>query len=228
MLILGIETATLSGGVALTDEKGLIVDHSWNIRIGRSEYLISIIERIFADSGLTVNALSGVAISIGPGSFTGLRIGLSTGKGLCFALGIPLVTVSTLDAIASTLPYSRYPVCVILDARKKEVYTCLYDTSSGEAVRLTEPEVVAPSVFLKRISQPTLFIGDGTTAYRDEILSILKEKAFFAPPYLICHSSAAVSTLGLRKLVVGQVADIFSVEPFYLRSSEAELLKRNE
>lgn len=223
MKLLGIETATMVGSVAVVNQLDVVASYLWNIESAHSEHLMVAIEQILADASLSLQELDGVAISIGPGSFTGLRIGLSTAKGLCYATGLPLVTVPTLDALASRLVFCKYQVCPMLDAKKGEVYASIYQTADGEIRRLCPPEAIPPELLLKTISQPTIFSGKGAIVYRESILKTLGKKAYFAPPDLNYPAATAVARLGFSALQNGETAELFSVEPSYLRKPDAKI-----
>ncbi|PYM04330.1 MAG: tRNA (adenosine(37)-N6)-threonylcarbamoyltransferase complex dimerization subunit type 1 TsaB, partial [Candidatus Rokuibacteriota bacterium] len=131
MKVLGLETATLAGGAALIDGDRIVGEYTLNIRVTHSERVMAAVDRLLTDAGWRPSDLEGLAVSIGPGSFTGLRIGVSTAKGLALALGLAVVPVPTLDALAAGLPFAALPVCPILDARKGEVYASLYRWDGG-------------------------------------------------------------------------------------------------
>lgn len=223
MILLAVETATLFGGVALISDQGVIAEHSLNVRATHSERLMSAVGSLLSEAGVSLKTLDGIAVSIGPGSFTGLRIGLSTAKGLCFANELPLVSVPTLEAMAARIPYARFPVCPVLDARKREVYAALYDLSEGTVRPMWSPRVTPLDRVLAELQGPTLFTGDGVRIFRERISEALGEQARFASSDVAHPSAAAVGGLGLSLLAKGSVADVFSVEPLYLRRSEAEL-----
>src|SRR5512135_3665909 len=111
MLILGIETSTKTGSVAVISETGVIAQYSLNIEVTHSERLMATVDRVFSDTGLTLSRIDGFAVACGPGSFTGLRIGISTVKGLAFATGKPTAAVPTLYALAWNVPHAALPVC---------------------------------------------------------------------------------------------------------------------
>ena len=226
MIILGIETATHAGSVSLVDEERQIALYELDSRRSHSGRLLGAIKRILQDAALTLRDIHGIAVSIGPGSFTGLRIGLSTAKGLCLANEFPLAVVCTLDAMASRFPFSRVPVCPMLDARKKEVYAALYNVEDEEPTRLIEPRAIAPDEFLEGISESAVFLGTGAQLYRQRILEKLRDRALFAPVDLSRPSGAAVARLGLKLLRDGECADLDTIEPTYLRASEAQLARR--
>lgn len=223
MVVLGVETATSVCGVALIRDETVLVERSLNLGTHHAERLLPGIRDCLEQAGLLIADLAGIAVSIGPGSFTGLRIGLSTAKGLCWSAGLPLVAVSTLEAIAAQFPYASCPVCPALDARKKEIYTALYDTSSGKPSAQIPPAAVLPEAFLAGLRGPVLFAGDGARLYRSVILGALGAEARFAPAALDRSSAASVAELGLLRLRRGEVEDLAAVEPVYLRKSEAEL-----
>jgi len=223
MLVLGIETATWLGSVALVTESEVIAEYTLNIRRTHSERLMGMIVRILSDAAAAPKDLDGIAVSIGPGSFTGLRIGLSTVKGLCFANGLRMAVVPTLRAMASRMCFSSYPVCPLLDAKKQEVYGALYDVSEGGERCVLAPCVLSLEKLLKQISGPTIFSGDGTTIFRDPIREKLGDQALFAPPHLAHPDAAAVARLGRSALEKGEYAEPFGIEPTYLRRSEVEI-----
>ena len=226
MKILSIETATLAGGVALMAEGGLIAEYRLHVEIRHSERLLSSIDRLLSESGTSVADLDAIAVSIGPGSFTGLRVGLSTAKGLAMGGGKPLVTVPTLEAMAFLFPYSSALIAPMLDARRREVYWALFDTREGKPVQLRSEEAASPETVLESIAhldQPVLFFGEGAEKYRDLFLTRRPGKSLFPPALFQFPSAASVAELGLAKLKRGEVQPPEEVVPIYLRASTAEL-----
>lgn len=225
MRVLGIETSTLVGGVALLDDETLVAEYTLNVALTHSERLLGILDQVLAAARSGLDEVDGLAVAVGPGSFTGLRIGLATAKGLAVATGKPLVGVPTLDALARTLPFARHPVCPILDAKKGEVYASLYRTDRGEIERLWEYLALAPEELCRRLDGPVIFLGDGVAAFRELLERELGPAALFAPPGGRVPSAAAVAELGLRALLAGQAADPAALTPLYIRPSEAELAR---
>jgi len=235
MKVLAIETATLLGGVAVTDDaSGLIAEVRLNVKSTHSERLMTEIDHVLSRSGLGVSDIDAFAVSIGPGSFTGLRIGVSTVKGFSFATGKPIVTVPTLEAFAWNFPFSRYPVCPLLDARKKEVYAALFRWVDGGFVRLMGETSVNVGKLLKEIkeagvknnaglTEEIIFAGEGALIYRKEIVDMIGEKAIFAPPDRIVPSPSVIASVGLRKVLREEFIDPASLVPIYIRRSEAEI-----
>ena len=222
-MILALDTATPVGSVALYASEGLAVNRYFNVGLQHSQRLFVEIEAALAAAGVGMGQLEAVAVSIGPGSFTGLRIGLSAAKGLCLATDMALVTVSTLETLAARLPFARLPVCAVLDARKREVYTALYDTADGEPVELLAARAVVPSQLAEeRAGQPTIFTGDGAEVYRD----LWGSQALIAPPSSSRPDAGTIGWLALSKLQKGETVDIESVEPDYVRPPDAIPLPR--
>ncbi|UCE18802.1 MAG: tRNA (adenosine(37)-N6)-threonylcarbamoyltransferase complex dimerization subunit type 1 TsaB [Gemmatimonadota bacterium] len=223
MIVLGIETATLIEGVAVVDGDRVVAEHRSHVGSTHAEHLVPTILQTLGAAGFGMKEVDGIAISIGPGSFTGLRIGLSAVKGLSLARGIPVVAVPTLDGLAYHVPFCRYSVCPILDAKRHEVYTALYRTSEGVPERLTEPRAINPEDLVTEISEPTIFLGDGVPVYARLIREHLGSKAHFAPNHVGLPSGSAIALLGHTLLIEGKTVDIQSVQPFYIRKSDAEL-----
>jgi tRNA threonylcarbamoyladenosine biosynthesis protein TsaB len=217
--LLAVETSTLAGGVALLEGERLRGEYLLDVSATHSERLMPAIDRLLADAGWTAAELQGLAVAVGPGSFTGLRIGLSAVKGLALALGIPVAAVPTLDAMAAALPYASLPVCPVLDARKGEVYACLYRWEGAAMERQWEYLVLTPPDLAARLTEPVLLLGDGAHL-------IETPHARPVPPHRRVPSPSAVGVLGVERLAGGQPAAAGELVPIYLRRSEAELKRR--
>lgn len=210
------------GGVAIADEKGLIAETRLNVKSTHSERLMATIDEQLRQSDMELGDIDVFAVASGPGSFTGLRIGLSTAKGLCYVTGKPLVMVPTLDAFARSFPFSRYPVCVMLDARRGEVYAAIYQWDKG-FIKLLEEVSAAPEDLFRDVDSPVVLAGEGAQVYRERLLALLGERAKFAPFEKMVPSPANVAMLGLEKNLLGEFTDASTAEPFYIRKSEAEV-----
>ncbi len=217
--LLALETSTLAGGVALLDDERIIGEYLLDVRLTHSERLMPAVDRLLTDAGWTVAALDGLAVAVGPGSFTGLRIGLSTAKGLAWARGIPVAGVPTLDALAASLPFCALPVCPVLDARKGEVYCSLYRWDGAQMCREWEYLAIPPDALSARLGEPTVLLGDGAAG-------IASRHARVAPPHRRLPSAAAVGVLGLARFRAGEVVSAAELSPLYLRPSEAWLKGR--
>jgi len=223
MYILGIETATRTGGVAIVSEDGVLAEYTLNIEVTHSERLMSTVDRVFKDTGLRMASIDGFGVSIGPGSFTGLRIGLSTVKGLAFTTGKPVAAVPTLKALAWNTPHARYPVCPLLDARKKEVYAALY-RYDGQELTQDLPETVTPlSELADRIAGEVLFTGEGARLFAADIDRLFAGRAHFAPRSATVPSAASIAEIALDMISVGRQTGPDGLSPMYIRRPEAEL-----
>ena len=223
MYILGIETATMTGSVALITERALVAEETVNTKTTHAERLISAIDHVLAAAALPLREIDGIAVSAGPGSFTGLRIGVTTAKSLAYSLRKPIIAVSSLDALASQFLYSSLLICPILDARKKEVYTACYRNSGAQAQRISDYAVMSPDSLAQAIHEPALFLGDGVFAYRKQLEAALGERALFADPAHLLPRGSLVAKLGLDRLAAGERDDAFALTPRYLRKSDAEI-----
>lgn len=219
MRVLAVETSTLAGGVALLDDERLVAEYLLDVSVTHSERLMAVIDRALADARWRVEELQGLAVAVGPGSFTGLRIAVSTVKGLALALAVPIAAVPTLDAMAAGLPFASLPVCPVLDARKGEVYASLYRWDGAAMRRLWEYLAIAPDALAGRLTEPVILLGDGAA-------SIRSPHARLAPPPRRAPSPAGVGALGLERLRRGEVVAPAALAPLYLRPSEAELKRR--
>ncbi len=223
MYVLGIETSTKTGSVAVLSEKGVVAQYSLNIEVTHSERLMATVDRVLTDTGMTISQLDGFAVSFGPGSFTGLRIGLSTVKGLALAVDKPVAAVPTLLALAWNVPYPAHPVCPMLDASKKEVYAALY-VLDGSVLRQTMPETVIPLPLLGSwVAGKMIFTGEAAYIHRAEIDRLFGDRVLTAPRSSVLPSAATVAEIGLEMLNNGRHADPDSLAPLYIRRPEAEI-----
>ncbi len=221
MLVLGIETSTGIGSVALIDDKGLLAEYRINIGMVYSERLMIAIDRLLSDTGTGIEKLDSIAVSIGPGSFAGLRVGLATAKGIHVATGKPIAPVPSLDAIAQNLKFAGRQICAMIDARKKEVYAAIYENGKNSGIRRTTDYMTdKPERVLAHITSETIFVGDGAELYRDIIINSLGEQALFAPKGF-APSAVTVAELGADMIRNGTRHEEVLI-PLYLRKPEAE------
>jgi tRNA threonylcarbamoyladenosine biosynthesis protein TsaB len=223
MYILGIETATRTGGVAIVSEDGVLAEYTLNIEVTHSERLMSTVDRVLKDTGFQMASIDGFGVSIGPGSFTGLRIGLSTVKGLAFTTGKPVAAVPTLKALAWNAYFSHYPVCPLLDAKKKEVYSALYRYDGRDLVQDLPESVLPLSELADRISGEVVFTGEGARLFAEDIRKLFGSRAHIAPLAATVPSAASVAEIALLMLQTGRNSDPDTLSPLYIRRPEAEL-----
>ena len=225
MRTLALETSTLAGSVALL-EGGRVVGLSLlDIALTHSERLMAMVDHLLQDCGWDIAQVDGLAVSVGPGSFTGLRVGIATVKGLAMALGLPVAAVPTLDALAFNLPFADVPVCPLLDARKGEVYLSLYRWRGDRMERQWDYVALSPRAAAERLEPPVIVLGDGVPACLP-FLEPLGAGLRVAPASHAAPSAAVVGLLGHVMLASGDTVAVESLEPLYLRPSEAELKAR--
>jgi tRNA threonylcarbamoyladenosine biosynthesis protein TsaB len=224
MKILAIETSTPVGSVALAEGAILKAQHILNISATHNQRLLPGIDRILGDTGWTLDDLDGLAVSLGPGSFTGLRIGMSVVKGLAWATGKPLAGVPTLDALAANVALVPHLICPVLDARKGEIYAALYREGDEQVPkRITPYMALKPEKLVALISEKTVFVGDALLSYGDYLSSNLGDRLLQAPPHLNIVHASSVAWLAWQMLRLGKHEDLSSCTPLYVRPSEAEL-----
>lgn len=220
MRVLAVETSALAGGVAVLEGEHVRGEYVLDVRATHSERLMPAIDRLLHDAGWGPRDLQGLAVAVGPGSFTGLRIGLSAVKGLALALGLPVAAVPTLDAMAAALPFAQLPVCPVLDARKGEVYACLYRWSGADMHREWDYLAIRPEELAARLTTPTILVGEAGARL------IHSPNAVLPPPPRRLPSPASVGWLGRLRLLRGETVSAADLLPIYLRPSEAELKRR--
>ncbi len=225
MLILGIDTATLVASVALATSETLVAEINIQTKKNHSVRLMPQIAELLAAADVSQQQIKAIAVSNGPGSFTGLRIGLSTAKALAYAWEVPIIGVSTLTALAYQVAVPGVVVSPLLDAQKNNVYQGLYCWENGQFQQLAEPRVVPAEQALaevSRLEQPVILMGEISEQCRDIAAGI--KNIMLARPFAAMPRAATVAALGLQQLQQGVHHDLFSLEPIYIRSSEAEVL----
>lgn len=226
-MILAIETATPCGSVALVSGEAVLARAVLSGGRQASETILAAVDGLFRDAGSPLGGVSFVAVSAGPGSFTGLRVGMAVAKGFCWGLGARIVPVPTLHALAFRFPFADGTVCPVLDARRNEVYAALFRWEDGGCRRLLPDMAVAPDALPDRIAgDKVFFCGDGAFSFRSLFRERLGERAVFPPEGEGRPDAAAVGILASRILREGAAADVRTLVPAYLRSSEAELKRR--
>jgi tRNA threonylcarbamoyladenosine biosynthesis protein TsaB len=223
MKLLTIQTATPAGSVALTDGERLLGELFLDVRRPHGGWLLGAVEQLLVAAGMAVTDLDGFGVTIGPGSFTGLRVGLATVKGLALATGKPMAGVSTLETLTLQTPYAALPVCALLDARKQEVYAGRFAWRDGVPQPLSPERVLPPEQLLRELTGPVLFVGDGALVYRTLIVRMLGPQAHFLAETYAPPRAAHAAILALRSFAAGEALSAAQVNPVYIRPSEAEI-----
>jgi len=223
MKILAIDTTTKTGSVALADDDTLISEAMLNDEITHSETLLPSIETMLLESGLSLGEIDLFALTLGPGSFTGIRIGVSTVKGFAFALGKPIAGVSTLEAMAHNFPDRGCTITPVMDARRGEVYTADFRWNNIELERLCDDRAVSPEALLDGVRGRTIFAGDGLVRTGEMLKTRFGDTAILASAADSRISGAVVARLARQRYFNGETLDPAAFAPVYLRRSEAEI-----
>ena len=224
MLIFAFETSAKAGSVALMEENRLLGESYCNTGLTHSQTLLQMGQDLLKSCGFTPNEVTAVAVAAGPGSFTGVRIGVAAAKGFSWGLELPCVGVSTLEAMALNLGIYEGIVCPVMDARRAQVYNALFEAKGGKLTRLTEDRAIALlelGAELKNETKPVFLVGDGSIL----CYNTLKEQipTLILPPEHRMHQRAAGVALAAREQLLNGIApDGGALTPNYLRLSQAE------
>lgn len=225
MLLLAIESSGLVASVALMAEDKLIGEYTTNFKKTHSQTLLPMMDEVVKMTGIQLEDIDAIVISGGPGSFTGLRIGAATAKGLGLALDKPLINVPTVDALAFNLYGNQQVICPIMDARRQQVYTGLYTFEGDEFRVICREKAVGISDIVEEINQlgrDVIFLGDGVPVHKAYIEEHIQVKCCFAPPHLIAQRAGALASLGRLYFEEGRFESADEHVPEYLRLSQAE------
>ena len=224
MNTLTIDTSTIVASIAILNEEKLVGEMIINHKKKHSEKLMVAIDHLLKDGGLSIKDVDVFGIVAGPGSFTGLRIGMATVKGFAQALYKPVVAVSTLESLAMNIPFSQGVICPILDAQRSQVYTGLFHFEGEELIRDLEDSVLEIDELIKILKdqeKSIYFLGDGLSRFS----SILLESCptgLVVPNYLNMNRASSAAALVLKKAQNGDYGDYRKLEPTYIRPSYAE------
>lgn len=226
MLILALETSTMVSSVAVATEEKLLAEITVQTRLTHSETLMPHIQEVLRLADVQKEDLDAVAVSIGPGSFTGLRIGLAAAKGMAYALHIPITGVPTLAALASRFPVPGAYLAPLMDAQKGHAYMAMFSWQADELHTEQDIEILSLDEVLEHCAAkkaPVVLAGDiarKKLAPRTD----MPDNVSVAPPALVMPRAAEVAFLGLRQLAAGKAGNVMDMEPVYIRRSEAEVL----
>lgn len=224
MKVLAIDTSSVVATCAVLDEEKLLGEYTLNQDMTHSERLIPMIKTLMDSLKLKPEDIDLFAGSVGPGSFTGLRIGLATIKGLAHVVDKSVIGISTLEALAFNVPFDGI-VIPIMDARRDRVYTGIYRWENGKLINIMEPTILNIDELLDIVDskyEKVLFNGDGTLVFKDRIDEKLKDKALYAPISLNMAKASSIGELALLKWEEGSQENYFNLSPDYLRESQAQ------
>lgn len=225
MKILGIDSSGMVAGVAVICDDIQVAEYSVNYKKTHSQTLLPMLDELVRMTELDLNEIDAIAVAAGPGSFTGLRIGSATVKGLGMALGKPIVAVPTCHALAYNLWGAGDIVCPIMDARRNQVYTGIYSFTSGEMKCLMEQsamDITELIQVLNSMEKNVIFTGDGVPVFKDILMEKMENRILFAPAHMNRQRAGAVAALGLLYFKEGRYEAPEEHKPVYLRKSQAE------
>lgn len=226
MIILSIDSSTPVAGIAVSDGMHLLGEITLNTKNTHSEKLMPLVQQILEETGLTVKELDAIAVTQGPGSFTGLRIGMATAKGLAQGAGKQLIAVPTLDCLAYNLVHYPGIICPIMNAQKKQVYTAIYRSTADGLERLSDYQAIAVEQLAKQLQdlgEDVWFLGDGVAAFADVFAALLGERCRFADGHQILPRAGTLAMLAAKRAEQQQFDDVYQAELIYIRKSEAEV-----
>lgn len=225
MRILGIESSSLVASAAIYEDGITMAEYTVDFKMTHSQTLLPMIDEMVKFVGIDLNTIDAIAVSGGPGSFTGLRIGSATAKGLGLALNKPLIHVPTLDATAYNLFGASGLICPIMDARRNQVYTGVYCYTDHRLDTVWEQDTMSIEALaegLNCLDHEVIFLGDGVAVYREKLEALLTIPFSFAPAHVNRQRAAAVGALAEVYYKEGKIQTAEEHEPEYLRKSQAE------
>ncbi len=222
MNILALSTTSSSGSIAIYKDDHISYINHLDIKITHSERLLPQIDAGLKNSKIGISDIDLVTIANGPGSFTGVRIGLATAKGICMAHNIPLLPINTLELLANNVAFSNRNILAFIDARMAEAYAALY---SPELEIILQETNTKPEDFLKLIKEPVIIVGDGAKEFKNEILESGIDHTFCLEHQNIPLASTLISIALKSKIPEYDFESISELEPYYLRKSQAELVR---
>ena len=219
MKILAVETSSLMGSVALLEEDQVLIEISRRLEKQYSTNLVPLIERLLQTVGIQLADIAGYAVGVGPGSFTGIRVGVTTVKGLALVTQKPVVGVSSLLAVAYNGMNGHYPVAPLVDAKRNLVYFAWYRSGkNGKPVQLIAPGLGTLKEALAKVNKPTLFIGDAAQNYQKQIQRLQGKKAHFSPINDYFPRASSIGKMALERFRLGKFDDPETLVPAYLYS----------
>lgn len=225
MKLLAIDSSGLVASVAVVTETNLMAEYTVNFKKTHSQTLLPMLDEIVKMIDLNLQEIDGIAVAAGPGSFTGLRIGSSTAKGLGLALNKPLISVPTVDGLAYNLYGTDKLICPLMDARRNQVYTGLYEFRNNEFTVVEPQKAVGIQEIADEINQrnrEVIFLGDGVDVYQNILKEFVKVPYSFAPLHVSKQRAAAIGALGIEYYKKGLAEKAEAHVPVYLRLSQAE------
>ncbi|EPR07693.1 tRNA (adenosine(37)-N6)-threonylcarbamoyltransferase complex dimerization subunit type 1 TsaB [Ruminiclostridium papyrosolvens] len=231
MRILAVDTSTNVASAAILEDDVIIGEYNCNRGKTHSQRLMPMVQHLMETVGLTVSDMDAFSASIGPGSFTGLRIGVTTVKAMAFAAEKPVISVHTLDALAYNIPFAENLICPMIDARNNQVFTAIYRFIGNKLERLTDYmgiPVTELADILRNMEGDTVFLGDACNMHMEYFVSELGNRVKIAPPGTALAKASSVAILAGKAYREGKLESCYDMVPFYLRKSQAERERENQ
>ena len=225
MKILALDTSSIVATVAVMDGEKLMAEYILNHKKTHSQKLMPILKEILESCELSPKDIDVFGVTVGPGSFTGIRIGLATIKAMAQALDKPVIGISTLEGLAFNLVYCKSLICPMIDAQRNLVYTGLYGWQEMALTSLVNDIVVTIEDWLgevKKRDEEIIFIGDGVEKFKNLIQEEMGERAVFPPSIVTMPRASSIAELVRRKAVLGELSNPSDILPIYMRKSQAE------
>ena len=216
-MILAIDTSTDTASLALAQDNTVLAELTWRSRQNHTTQLLPNLNTLFKLTETDVKSLTAIIIAQGPGSFNGLRVGVSAAKGLAFSLGIPIIGINSLEAAAYQYADTGLPVCAIFNAGRSEVATATYQKKYGKWQQLVKADIVTVEHLCRQTTKKTLFCGEFLPAVAAQITELLKTQAVIPPHIQDFKRAGFLLALGKQRLDAGDIDDAVTLQPIYLR-----------
>jgi tRNA threonylcarbamoyladenosine biosynthesis protein TsaB len=225
VLVIGIETSTAQSTVALGTEQGMIGSTMLSRGSSNHEVVVPAVNNLLHWAGLKITAVGGVAVGLGPGLFTGMRVGIATAKTLAQALSVPITGLASLDVAAFSMRYSRRLICAAIDAKRGELFYAFYRPVPGGVTRVTDFEVASPARLMAELearAEDILLVGNGALTYRRQLRQAGSHVEFASAAYAFPAATALVE-LAIPRFQREDFDRLYDLQPHYLRKSDAEI-----
>ena len=226
-MYIAIDTSTDNAGLAIINNGQLITELNWHCHRNHSVELMPRLEQLIKQAEMEIQAVSGIVVARGPGSYNGLRVGVSTAKGLAFGLNVPVVGVSTLEATAWQHAAAGLPVCPVLNAGRSEFAAAIYQLKEGQWQIIVESHITSIKDLCKKMKVKTIFCGEATESVFEQIKDSLGQKAVIPSAAGRLRRAAFLAELGIKRLEAGNGDNPASLQPIYLRQPPITKPKRS-
>ncbi len=214
---LAIDTSTTTASLALVQDEEVLVELTWRCEQNHTIELLPRLTHLLNQNKLSLQSVSGIIVARGPGSFNGLRVGVSTAKGLAFSLGVPIVGISTLEVEAYPHAETVLPICPIFNAGRGEIATAIYQKKGNRWCQITAEHITTVEVLCSQITTKTIFCGEFIPFIATQLRKQLKQRAIISTPAARLRRASFLAELGQQRLKAGNYDDLATLQPLYLR-----------